>query len=164
MLSPAALSIITTAFQGQQRGQGAGSLGRHRGRRRRDRRPSRRHPHPAGDWRLIFFVNLPLAIALASAATKIAPADTRPPQWKSLDLRSAALATLSIGAIVHAITQADHAGWTSAQTLILAGAGIAGLGVFASCERRSEQPLLRIERLCDRAVAGGLTPMLIGPG
>ena len=113
---------------------------------------------------MIFFVNPPVAIALAVAATRIIPADTKRPQWKGLDLRGAAVATASIGTIVYAITQADQAGWTSAQTLIMGGAGLAGLGLFAACERRTEQPLFRIERLRDRAVSGGMILMLLGAG
>ena len=45
MLSPAALSIITTAFQGHAAGEGARSLGCRRRRRRCDRRPRRRRSH-----------------------------------------------------------------------------------------------------------------------
>jgi hypothetical protein len=71
---------------------------------------------------------------------------------------------VSIGAIVYAITQAGHAGWTSPQTLILGGAGIAGLGLFAACERRTHQPLLRTERLHDRAIGGGLVLCLVNAG
>jgi hypothetical protein len=66
--------------------------------------------------------------------------------------------------IVYAITQAAQAGWTSAQTLLMGSAGLAGLGLFAVCERRTEQPLLRIERLRDRAVSGGMILMLLGAG
>ena len=43
------------------------------------------------DWRLIFYVNLPVAAALAIAALKIIPADTQKPRWKGLDLRGAVL-------------------------------------------------------------------------
>ena len=113
---------------------------------------------------MIFLINLPLAIALAAAARRVVPADTKRPNWRGLDVRGAALATVSIGAIVYAITQAEHAGWTSAQTLSLTGAGIAGLGLFGVCERRTRQPLLRVERLRDRAIGGGLLLCLVNAG
>ena len=57
---------------------------------------------------MIFFVNLPVAAALAVAALKVIPADTEKPRWRGLDLRGAVLATGSLGAIVYAITQADE--------------------------------------------------------
>jgi predicted MFS family arabinose efflux permease len=116
------------------------------------------------DWRMIFFVNLPVAVALAVAARRIVPADTRQPQWRGLDLRGAVLATGNLGAIVYTITQAEQAGWTSVRTLATAAAGITSLAAFAACERRTRTPLLRIERLRDRAVGGGLLLMLLNAG
>src|SRR6266508_4111253 len=100
------------------------------------------------DWRMIFYVNLPVAAALAIAALKIVPADTHKPRWRGLDLRGAVLATTSLGAIVFAITQGGTAGWTSLQTLLF---DLGGLGGLAAFERRTDAPLLRIERLADRA-------------
>ena len=163
MLSPAALAIIMSAFQGTQRAKALAAWGAVGG---------------AGaaigvlvggvltefDWRLIFYVNLPVAAALAMAALKIIPADTLKPRWKGLDLRGAVLATTSLGAIVFAITQGESAGWTSAQTHLIGLGGVAGLLVFALLERRTDTPLLRIERLADRAVGGGLFLMLAAAG
>jgi MFS family permease len=104
------------------------------------------------------------AKALAFGARKVVPADTEKPRWRGLDLRGAALATGSMAAIVYAITQADTAGWTSGQTLGIGGLGIAGLAAFALGELRTAQPLLRIERLRDRAVGGGLLLALVNAG
>ena len=116
------------------------------------------------DWRMIFYVNLPVAAALAIAVLKVVPADTRAPRWSGLDLRGALLATTSLGAIVLAITQGEAAGWTSAQTHLFGLGGLAGLAIFAVLELRTDAPLLRIERLADRAVGGGLFLMLAAAG
>jgi EmrB/QacA subfamily drug resistance transporter len=164
MLSPAALAIIMTAFQGNQRAKALAAWGAVGG---------------AGaaigvlvggvltefsDWRTIFYVNLPVAAALAIATLKIVPADTQKPRWRGLDLRGAVLATTSLGAIVFGITQGESAGWASTQTLLVGFGGLAGLVTFAVFERRTETPLLRIERLSDRAVGGGLFLMLAAAG
>ena len=111
-------------------------------------------------WQAIFFVNLPIGIALAVAARRMIPADADTPQWRGLDLPGATLATGSLGAIVFALSRAADIGWTSAQTVMLLLAGLVGLLAFAHVERRSSQPLLRIERLADRGVGGGLVMML----
>ena len=164
LLSPAALAIIMSAFQGTQRAKALAAWGAVGG---------------AGaaigvlvggvlteftDWRTIFYVNLPVAAALAVAALKIVPADSHKPRWVGLDLRGAVLATTSLGAIVFAITQAEGAGWTSVQTHLFGLGGLAGLAAFAALERRTHTPLLRIERLADRAVGGGLFLMLAAAG
>jgi EmrB/QacA subfamily drug resistance transporter len=164
MLSPAALAIIMTAFQGTKRAKALAAWGAIGG---------------AGaaigvlvgglltefsDWRMIFYVNLPIAAALAIATTRIVPADTQKPRWRGLDLRGAILATTSLGAIVFAITQAPTVGWTSLQTLLFSVGGLAGLAAFAISERHTDTPLLRIERLADRAVGGGLFLMLAAAG
>jgi predicted MFS family arabinose efflux permease len=164
MLSPAALAIITTAFHGSQRAKALAAWGAVGG---------------AGaaigvliggvltefaDWRMIFYVNLPVAALLAATALKVVPADAKKAQWRGLDLRGAILATTSLGAIVYAITQGDTAGWTSVQTLATGLAGIAGLAAFGALERRTANPLLRVQRLADRAIGGGLVLMLFAAG
>jgi Major Facilitator Superfamily len=95
---------------------------------------------------------------------KVIPADTRKPHWRGLDLRGALIATTSLGAMVFAITQAESAGWASAQTLLVALGGLVGLAAFAAFERRTDTPLLHVGRLADRAVGGGLFLMLVAAG
>jgi EmrB/QacA subfamily drug resistance transporter len=162
MLSPAALSIVTTTFQGPERARALGAWGAISG---------------AGaaigvlvggvltelvDWRAIFLINLPIGLALAHAAAGVVPRDEHAPDWRRLDLRGALLATASLAALVYGISQASSAGWTSTQTLGFGLAGLAGLASFALLERRAAHPLLRVERLADRAVGGGFLLMLVG--
>jgi EmrB/QacA subfamily drug resistance transporter len=164
LLSPAALSIITSAFHGPQRAKALAAWGAVGG---------------AGaaigvlvggvltefaDWRTIFFVNLPVAAVLLVASLKVVPADTQRPRWRGLDLLGAAFATTSLAAIVYGITQAESAGWTSVQTHLFALGGLAGLAAFAVYELHVDAPLLRVERITDRAVGGGLVLMLAAAG
>jgi hypothetical protein len=161
MLSPAALSILMSTFlQGTPRTHALAAWGAVGG---------------AGaavgvllggvltellGWQAIFLINLPIGAALAIAARRMIPADTSTPRWRGLDLPGAALATASLGAVVFALSQAADVGWTSGQTITVGGAGLAGLVAFVLVERRSAQPLLRIGRLADRGVGGGLVMML----
>jgi EmrB/QacA subfamily drug resistance transporter len=164
ILSPAALSVITSSFHGEARAKAQAAWGAVGG---------------AGaaigvlvggvltqytDWRTIFYVNLPVAAVLLFAALKTVPADTQPRRWRGLDLPGAALATTSLAAIVYGITQAHSAGWTSVQTHLCGIGGLVGLVAFAVYELHIDKPLLRIERIADRAVGGGLVLMLAAAG
>jgi EmrB/QacA subfamily drug resistance transporter len=164
MLSPAALAIIMSAFHGKQRAKALAAWGAVGGAGAAIGVLVGGVLTELSDWRMIFYVNLPVAAALAIAALKIIPADARRPRWNGLDLRGALLATTSLGAIVFAITQAEGAGWTSVQTHLFGLGGLGGLAAFAALERRTGTPLLRIERLADRAVGGGLFLMLAAAG
>jgi EmrB/QacA subfamily drug resistance transporter len=160
MLFPAALSIITTSFQGPDRAKALGVWGAVGG---------------AGaaigvllggtltelvDWRAIFLINVPVAAGVLVGALRVVPADVARPQWRGLDLRGALLATTSLAALVYALSQAADAGWTSAQTLGLSGGGLVGLAAFAAVELRTGKPLLNVSRLGERGVGGGFLMML----
>jgi EmrB/QacA subfamily drug resistance transporter len=164
MLSPAALSIITTAFQGTERARALGAWGAVGGAGAAVGVLLGGVLTELADWRAIFYINLPVAVALFLAARRVVPADAHRPGWRGLDLRGALVATGSLAALVYAISQAASAGWGSAQTFGVGLAGLAGLASFAAMETRASQPLLRVQRLRDRAVGGGFALMLVGSG
>jgi EmrB/QacA subfamily drug resistance transporter len=164
MLSPAALSIITSCFNGHAKAKALAAWGAVGGAGAAIGVVVGGLLTEVADWRMIFFVNLPVAVALAVTALKVIPADTDTPRWSGLDLRGAVIATASLGAIVYAITQGASAGWTSPQTLGFALVGLAGLAGFGVLETRTEKPLLEVGRLADRAVGGGLFLMLAAAG
>lgn len=164
MLSPAALSIITAAFHGTHRTKALAAWGAVGGAGAAVGVLVGGVLTELADWRLIFYVNLPIAMALGVASLKAIPRDAHAPRWRGLDLRGAVLVTASLGAIVYTITQAGEVGWTSAQTLITGLAGLAGLGAFAAHERRTGTPLLRVNLLAERAVGGGLALMVLAAG
>src|SRR3954451_777069 len=130
MLSPAALSIITSTFPGPERAKALGVWGAVGG-------AGAAIGVLAGgmltewvDWRAIFFINLPIGLAVAGAIRHAVAVDRARPQWRGRGPPRAAVATLSLAAIVYALSQASDAGWTSAQTLALGLGGLAGLGAF----------------------------------
>jgi EmrB/QacA subfamily drug resistance transporter len=164
MLSPAALSIITTCFRGPAKAKALAAWGAVGGAGAAIGVLAGGLLTEFADWRMIFFVNLPAAVALAITAVNVIPADSEKPRWRGLDLRGAILATTSLGAIVYAITQGASAGWASPETLGFALAGIVGLAAFGVLETHTEKPLLQVRRLADRAVGGGLFLMLAAAG
>jgi EmrB/QacA subfamily drug resistance transporter len=164
LLSPAALSIVMAAFQGSQRAKALAAWGAVGGAGAAIGVVVGGVLTEFADWRMIFYVNLPVAALLLVASLKVVPADTQKPRWRGLDLPGAALATTSLAAVVYGITQADSAGWTSIQTHLCGLGGLAGLVAFAIYELHIDAPLLRVERIADRAVGGGLLLMLLAAG
>ena len=164
LLSPAALSIITAGFHGEARAKAQAAWGAVGGAGAAIGVLVGGILTQAADWRTIFYVNIPVAVLLFVASTKLVPADTQNPRWRGLDLPGAALATTSLGAIVYGITQANSAGWTSLQTHLCGLGGIAGLIAFAIYELHTDEPLLRVGRIADRSIGGGLALQLVAAG
>jgi EmrB/QacA subfamily drug resistance transporter len=161
MLSPAALSIITTTYTGEARTKALGVWGAIGGAGAAIGVLLGGILTEAVDWRAIFLINLPVGAVVAAGIPKAIARDAARPRWSGLDVRGALVASASLAAIVYALSQASTAGWTSAQTLVLGASGLVGLAFFAMLERRARTPLLIIDRLRDRGVGGGFAMMLI---
>jgi EmrB/QacA subfamily drug resistance transporter len=165
LLLPAALSIVTTAYTGRQRAvalgvwSALGSAGA-----------------AAGvllggvlvtllDWRWIFFVNVPVGIALAVLAPRlIAAAPARRPAGARLDLLGAGTLLGGLVSLVLAIEGAAEHGWTSARTLGLAAAAALLLTAFAAVERSGARPLVPPATWRKRSLVSGAAMMLAATG
>jgi MFS family permease len=91
MLSPAALSIITSAFQGKQRAKALAAWGAVGGAGAAIGVLVGGVLTEVADWRLIFYVNIPVAFALAVAAVRVIPHDQAKPRVQALWPGSAGL-------------------------------------------------------------------------
>ena len=92
------------------------------------------------DWRLIFWVNLPLA-ALAIAITALfAPESTDPGSGRRLDLPGLLALTAGLTAVVLALVQSRV--WGPATVALLAVLGLASLLAFWRIERGSPEPIV----------------------
>jgi EmrB/QacA subfamily drug resistance transporter len=132
LLVPASLSIISSVFEGDDRGRAigawsglaavAGAAGPLLGGWLID----------AGSWRLIFFLNVPLAAAAVAIALRYVP-DTRDDEAGPLDVTGAALVSAGIALLAYGLIERS----------VPAGlAGIAALAGFLAVERRRDHPML----------------------
>jgi Na+/melibiose symporter-like transporter len=97
-----------------------------------------------GSWRLIFFINVPLAAAAILAALRHVPETRDPAAGRGLDVAGAALTALGLAGISWSLIQMGERGATSA-ALAAGGAGLAALAGFVVVERRGRHPMLPID-------------------
>ncbi len=144
LLVPASLSIISSGFDPDDRGRAigawsglaavAGAIGPLLGGWLVD----------AASWRLIFFLNVPLAAAAAAIAIRHVP-ETRDDEAGPLDVTGAAL--VSAGTALVAFGLIERSG--------VAGlAGLAALVGFVAVERRAEHPMLPLSLFGSRQFTG----------
>ena len=93
-------------------------------------------------WPWVFFINVPLAVAVLALSPSVMPAGMT--RRGSLDLAGAVTVTAALAAGGFAIVRAPQAGWTSSGTLVAGVGGIALLGLFVVLQARREQPLMRL--------------------
>jgi EmrB/QacA subfamily drug resistance transporter len=165
LISPAALSIITTTFsEGEERTQAMGVWGAIAG---------------AGgafglliggiltdllSWPWIFLVNIPIGIGTAFAALRFVPESRAETAERRFDVAGAVSVTAGLLVLVYAIVRAQVKGWGSLHTLGLTAVAIALLAAFVVIERRSVAPLVRLSvlRIRTLATANGVMFIVVG--
>ena len=94
------------------------------------------------DWRLIFWINLPICAAgilITRWAAQESRDETSPP---TLDFPGLATLTPGLLAVVFALVRADNWGWGSWRTLLLLAVGVLLLAAFWAIEHRVRSPIV----------------------
>src|SRR6266508_4742038 len=161
MITPAALSILTTTFtEGKERNAALGAWG-----------AVGAFGAVAGvllggiltdalSWEWIFFVNVPVG-TLALALTPLLISESRDANARSFDVPGAVLVTSGLVVLVYAITQANDYGWGSAATIGLFAASVALIAGFLGWEARAKDPLMPFSIFRLRTVVGANVAALI---
>src|SRR5579862_9129098 len=143
LMSPAALSILTTTFrEGRERNIALGVWGAASGSGAAVGLLVGGVLTSSFGWPWIFYVNLPvgaLLFALSPVLLRKGGADL---EHRHLDARGAATITSGLMLTVYAMTRAAQHGWGSASTIGLLTAAVALLVAFVMVELRSPAPLL----------------------
>jgi EmrB/QacA subfamily drug resistance transporter len=111
-------------------------------------------------WEWVFWVNAPIGLIGALAAPMLLT-EARARRPRRLDVSGAITATAGVSLLVFAFTQAEHAGWDSAQTLATLAAAIALLASFVAVERRAAEPLLAFGIFRSRALSVANVAMVL---
>jgi EmrB/QacA subfamily drug resistance transporter len=164
ILSPAALSLVTTMFaEGSERNKALGVWGAVAG-----------SGGAAGvllggvltdalSWEWVLFVNVPIGLAAAAIAPLLL-ADTRDEsQHRSFDIAGAVSVTAGLSLLVYALVDASSAGWGSTQTIVLLTLAVVLLVGFVAIESRAKAPLMPLSIFRLRTLsASNAVGLLIG--
>jgi EmrB/QacA subfamily drug resistance transporter len=102
-------------------------------------------------WQWIFWLNVPVGLALAPAALAQLR-ESRGPN-ASLDVTGVALASGGLLGVVFGIVRAQALGWTSTAVLASIGVGLVLLAAFVAWELRSPAPMLPMRFFRNRGFA-----------
>ncbi|RRI05820.1 MFS transporter [Mesorhizobium tamadayense] len=103
-------------------------------------------------WRVGFFMNVPIGIALIVAASRVLTETER--RTGAFDLLGAISSTLGMTALVYGIVRSADAGWHDAVTLSAIVAGLVLLVLFILNEARASQPILPLRLFASRQRSG----------
>jgi len=162
MMTPAALSILTTTFtEGKDRTKAIGlwsatiPLGAVLG-------------VLAGGvltqsigWRWVFFVNLPVCAVVLAGAFRLLANDGRPAPIKNFDALGAILSTAGMVGVVYALVNAPSVGWGSTRTIGELVGAIAVLGMFVITELRHRNPLFPLSIFRIKGIAAANATQVI---
>jgi EmrB/QacA subfamily drug resistance transporter len=119
----------------------------------------------AVNWHWIFFVNLPIGVAVAMLALRLVEADPGIGLDKGADVAGAILVTGALMLGVYTIVEAADYGWGSAHTLGFGALAAVLLAGFAVRQARAAKPLLPLRVFRSRNVCGAnLVQMLTVAG
>jgi EmrB/QacA subfamily drug resistance transporter len=165
LVSPAALSVLTTTFaEGRERttalgvwsavAVGGGAVGLLLG----------------GvltsllSWQWVFFVNVPVGIFAIMLALRFVPESRVENAGGGVDFAGAVSITAGLVVLVYALVNAQSAGWVSAETLGLGALAVALLAAFVMIESRLRHPLIRLGIFRMRSITGSNAAMLLVAG
>lgn len=154
MMVPGSLAIITASFGPERRGRAIGTWSMF------STLTTMMGPvlggwlAGQGLWRLVFFINLPLAVGALTALVLRVPESRDENAPKRLDFPGALLATLGLAGITYGFIEAPDAGFGEPRILLALGVGAAALAAFVVVEARSPHPMVPLRLFRSRTFSG----------
>ena len=105
----------------------------------------------AASWHLIFWVNVPIGLALVPLAA-IRLSESRG-SVKHLDLPGLALASTGLFGLIFGLVRSQSLGWGNTEVLVSLAAGIALVLAFIGQELRTDEPMLPMGLFANRGFA-----------
>jgi EmrB/QacA subfamily drug resistance transporter len=164
ILSPAALSIITTTFRdGAERNKALGVWGAVAG-----------SGGAAGvllggiltsglGWEWVLWVNVPIGLAAAAIAPTLLAESREEARTRTFDFAGAVSVTAALSLLVYAVVDATNAGWGSTKTISLLALSALLFAAFVAIELRSKDPVVPFSIFRSRTITGAnVAGLLVG--
>jgi EmrB/QacA subfamily drug resistance transporter len=164
IISPAALSIVTTTFSdGAERNRAFGVWGAVAG-----------SGGAAGvllggiltdglGWEWVLWVNVPVALIALALSPRLIAESRAEAQTRAFDVTGAITVTAALSILVYALVDANDAGWGSSQTIGLIALSVLLLASFVAIELRSAKPLVPFSIFRIRTLTGAnVVGLLVG--
>jgi EmrB/QacA subfamily drug resistance transporter len=116
------------------------------------------------DWRLVFLINVPLAVTTIFLTLRATPdLEPDPDASRNLDLPGVVTFAAAVGLVIFGLSQGPQEGWREAETLIPIAAGLTLIPVFLFIERRAENPMINFKLFRhENFLAANLSQLLAG--
>jgi len=142
LLTPGSLAILEATFRPEDRGKAIGAWSGFSG------VGTAIGPFLGGwlvaavSWRLIFAINLPLAVIVVVVTWRHVPESRDPDATAPIDVTGGVLGTLGLVGLTYGLIQGPVSGWGNSLVLAALIGGIVLLVVFVAWERRAPAPML----------------------
>ena len=165
MMSPAALSILTTTFQeGRERNRALGIWGAVAGSGGAVGVLLGGVLTSAFSWPWIFYVNVPVGVAVVAVSPLLLSESRADLPSRYFDFPGAATITAGLMLLVYGMTHATQHGWATAETIGLLAASAALIVSFFLIESRTKAPLLPLRIFRLRTLTGSNVSALVATG
>jgi EmrB/QacA subfamily drug resistance transporter len=104
----------------------------------------------AVSWRLVFFINLPLAAVVVAVSARHVPETKSPGPVPKLDLKGAACISGALAGITYGLIAASADGWGTLPVLLPLAVGVVLLGLFVLVEAKEPEPMLPLSVFASR--------------
>jgi EmrB/QacA subfamily drug resistance transporter len=96
----------------------------------------------AASWRLVFYINLPVSIAVMIIAARHVPESRAPGPRPPVDVLGAATISLALAGVTYGLIAVSDSGWTSPRVLTSLLGGVALFAAFLVTEARNPDAML----------------------
>lgn len=154
LLVPGSLALISSSFHEKERGKAIGTWSGF------SAMTTAIGPVLGGwlvehvSWRAVFFLNLPLAVAVLLISVWKVPESRDTEHPGTLDYLGAALATIGLGGVVYGLIESPRLGFSNPIVWLTLVGGLLSLAIFIYHEARTHHPMVPLSLFRSRNFAG----------